>query len=797
MSSSVWQYLDIEAEHTDDNGEDEVDEEEDWGPFFGDDEDLGSEDQRPTDLPVKELAAVVEDAGALERLARSFRPEPRNARIVSDVLVASQGLLLQVTAPHIGDPGMWCVRVKFGREREAVAQLAQRCIDITGSQPPSIVSVFNRDGIGGHIFLEARALPDVIRALEGMAFVRPSAPRPIDVDRRIELFTSPAPRRLDEAQGGCWVRVTRGLHLGDIGFVHGANDELDDHLDVMIVPRVPQLMSTARSWSYEMGYDIPNPKRRKLGRPPARPLTVSDAVALYGQKFVQVCDMEGDVFFCGEVLFIAGLARYWVPRCCLEVVDEMPSDLGLFARTGTARDWLNFSKWFIKAAQDSIREGMRIVVVRGSLRGIVGHVTSILNGAISIRGNLAAGGTRSYDQIERADVLPHFMPGDSVKGRWSSSRGMVIMASYDPDKLVYIDQNRCEVTIHTYQAELHSPELHTASLRPGVWVNYVGPPRQGGARIEGYGCIVVNDGEFVYVEDGEKKRAEDGETKRVTIRCNAADVEVAARQREASLPIAQLLPCQTDAQPLPLIPELLHKEVIVLHGPLKGRAGTVRDHTVYGAMVILHTDLAINAMNARWFDWGLLLVRPSIGPLAPRMLPESPPRGRTATPEPDRSDRETTPPPRDQPRRHASECKRAEDHWIHWRQIQEIMATKRLAMAIRERDGSSGKSAKTVPLPQRTLQPGAGEVIVSTVPGRRFPRQVSMDPRELVQRPAALQDSVVVIDGRWLGWTGKVTKVADAGGPLLRLCTVELDATFPDPQRSRDLLAMDLVIIED
>ncbi|KAI0263193.1 hypothetical protein BC834DRAFT_887875 [Gloeopeniophorella convolvens] len=789
MSSSVWRYLDIEAEHADNDGESENDENEDWESFFGDNEDLGPEDQHPSDVAGRELAAAAEDAEALERLARSFRPEPRNARIVPDTLIPFQELPLQLRAPHIGDPGLWCVQVKFGHEREAVSQLARKCLSATTSRPPGIVSVFNRDGIGGHIFIEAPSLPDVTRALEGMAFARHAhsfLPRPIEIDRRIELLTSPAPRRLDQAKGGVWVRFTHGLHRGDTGFVYEEHHELDDRVKVLVVPR-PPLSTRSRSWNDEAGYGFPEAKRRRLGRPPARPLTVSDAVAIFGQRNVRVWDMTSDTFFLGETLFCASVAMYWVPRCDLEVTDEMPPDLGPFARASAARGWTSLGKWLMKAAQDTIREGMRVIVVRGSLKGLVGHVMSILNGMVSICDSLAAGGARSYDQIELTEILPHFMPGDNIKARWSSSRGIVIMVSYDsdPDELVYVDQNHREISIRTYEAEAHS-ELRNANLRPGVWVNYVGVTESEDMPMKGYGRILTKDGEIVRVED-------DRETHEV-VWCNVADLEVAARQREVPLPFAQPLPLREYALPPPLIPELLHKEVIVRDGPLKGRTGTIRNHTVYGATVLMQTDLAFNAMNTKWFNWGLLLVRPSIGPYAPRMLPPSPPRGRTATPEPDREEREATPP---LTRWHVSVYKRAEDHWIHGRPIQEIMATKRLAMAVRERGGTLGKSAKTVPLPRRTLEPGAGEVIVSTVQGRRLPRQVSMDPRELIQRPAAVKDDVLVIDGRWLGWVGKVTKVANVGDPPLRLCTVEFNATLPDPQKTHDLFVMDLVIIEN
>ncbi|KAI0258456.1 hypothetical protein BC834DRAFT_847365 [Gloeopeniophorella convolvens] len=747
-TSTVWRFLDLEAEHTDDDGEGDIDEEQEWESFFGDNKDLASEDQYPTDPPRRELAEAAEDAGALERLAQTFRPGPRNARIVPDTLVASQDLPLQVTAPHMGDPGLCfnLTRAQTGHEREAVSQLAHKCLGAITSRSPSIVSAFNRDGIGGHIFIEAPSLPDVVRALKGMALARParsSLPRPIEVDRRIELLTSPAPQRLNQTEGGCWIRLNRGLHRGDFGFVYSGQGELDDRLGVLVVPRVPRPESAAGPWTNEMGHNIPQPKRRKLGRPPARPLTVSEALAVYGQECMQVYDMARDIFLCGETLFYAGVARYFAPRHCMDPVDEMPSNLGPFVRASTGCKWTMFNKWLVKAAQGATREGMRIVVVRGGLKGLVGHVTSILNDTVSILGSFAPGNARSYSGVGLSDTLPHFMPGDSVKERWSLSRGVVIKVGYSPDELVYVDQNHREVTTHTYEVELHSPELHAASLRPGVWVNYVGVPAPEDAqvegykriRVEGYGCILANDGEAVYVKDYEKH--------------GRASSPINNSLGICSWSPGSPLPQQTGAPVPPLMPELLHKEVIVLSSHLRGRTGTVRGHTVYGASVILHTDLAVNAANTRWFSWDQLLVR---------MLPASPPRGRTATPEPG-SDREATPPPRDQPQWYAPVCERAEDHWIHWRQVQEIMATKRLAMAIREPNGSPGKSAKTVPLLQRTLQPGAGEVVVSTVPaGRRLPRQASIDPRELVQRPAALGDNVLVTDGRWLGWVGKLSK---------------------------------------
>ncbi|KAI0258051.1 hypothetical protein BC834DRAFT_975660 [Gloeopeniophorella convolvens] len=755
-SSDVWQYLDIEAEHAEDEEEDFDDEE--LGDFLHDEI---VDDEDITTASVDIAASLADEAEDMECLARGFRPQPR---IIPSVFLASE-LPLQVRAPHIGDPGLWCVQVKFGHERDIVSQLARRFFNTTASRAPSIVSAFNRDGIGGYIFVEALSLSDVIRALEGMAAARSSVPRPIDIDRRIELFTSPAPRRLDQADDGCWVRFTSGLYRGDIGYVYEQNKEFDDLVRVLVVPRLPY-NARGRAWSDEHSF-------------------VSEVVSLFGRRDVKVRDLASDTFFVGETSFRAGVALYWVPRCCLEVSDAMPSDLTPFVRASLTCPVFAFRKWLIKAAQNTIREGMRIVVISGSLKGIVGRVTSILNGTISIRDDFATGGTRSYNMIDLSDLLVHFIPGDNIKARWSLSRGIVIAVSYDPNRMVYIDQKNCEISMPTYEAEAYSPELHTASLRPGVWVNYAGVTGPEDIPMKGYGRIFKNEDGTVYVEDGVARQ--------VVIRCNVDNLEVAAKQREVPLPFAQPVPPKkTDALPPPLMPELRHKEVIVRDGPLKGRIGTIRDHTVYGAAILMHAGLAQHSMHIKWFDWSKLFVWPSRGPHAPRMLQQSPPRGRTASPEPSES-RKHTPPPEDQSVLD-SLYEKAEDHWIHFHEIQEIMATKRLALAVREHDGTLGISAKTVQLPRRTVQPAEGEVIVSII-RRKLPVQLSMDPRQLATWPASCGDSVIVVEGRWIGWVGKVT---EASGELdSRLCVVQFGAAFPDEDKSRPFMPYEIVVLLD
>jgi len=90
--------------------------------------------------------------------------------------------------------------------------------------------------------------------------------------------------------------------------------------------------------------------------------------------------------------------------------------------------------------QDSTQVGDRVLVVSGEYAGIVGHTESIQD-------NVADMVTQSPEQhsgliihVSLRDLIPYFLPGDSIKDRWSDSFGMVVAIDHDDQKVTFLDK---------------------------------------------------------------------------------------------------------------------------------------------------------------------------------------------------------------------------------------------------------------------------------------------------------------------------------------------------------------------
>ncbi|KAI0258070.1 hypothetical protein BC834DRAFT_847687 [Gloeopeniophorella convolvens] len=769
---SPWDFLDLYAQR-DDREEDDLDdeEEEDFDNFL--DEVGGSDAGETTDndrsltperrlvpLPRRHEVATSE-ADDLEREARRFV-----AALITGQPAQDSEVLAYV--PLEMDPGIWCFAVKLGFERDLVFQIARRCLTPTERTPPRINHAFSRDSIPGYIFIEAPTLPDAFRAVDGLVTVRHNAaPRLIDLEWRLPLLQRRSPTASNPVEGQ-WVRALCGLYRGDVGFVcRGVQDSSEEHALVAFVPRLRP--------RNEMKQHRSGPsKRKRQGRPAPRLWTEMEVIQEWGME--RLISYGRGRFRFNDVDYECGLVLWRIPVSHIVREDHAPTNLDLFAQSSDMRGHDTFRPWLTFSVQDGIESGARVIGVAGPLRGVVGRVFQATTSTVSLVAAHTTGSSHRYDLVPKRELLPYFVPGDNVKDRWSSSAGIVIKTDHESHALVYLhNEDRSEagfshviarITARVFEVESHRPVLHEYRISEGTWVEW--------------GTLVTRRGVVVQSQLESKLRVKEEGTKD-TWEFDADEVRVAPFQGESAL---RLAPVQREPVQVPDANWQGRdgKDILVTHGPRKGQIGTVHNSNEEGAIVRFHSDFATNSAQGHFVKWDWVSMRHPSERWLSRTRPSSPTR-RTATPEPDPgpSQSRATPPPEPRPswevlwpayeradvtisqqlarisadvRRgvgvgppgpevSASHSRTAEDHWIHEDKVREVMIHKRLALAVRDPNGTSGpigQSAKTVALSKRTIDPGPGEVVVA------------VDPRTLVPWLPGVGDSVIVVVPPWLGW---------------------------------------------
>ncbi|KAI0257722.1 hypothetical protein BC834DRAFT_977075 [Gloeopeniophorella convolvens] len=775
-------FLDLEAIR-DDREEEEEEDEEDDGFLNDDGDDLeeGLDEEGDDTLGANRLLSsdqsVQEAARDAEQHAQRFRSVASNARPRDPS--ADDSFPVDLRLSHINDPDVWCVKVKRGCERDVVFQLARRSIQATGSRSPAIASAFSRDSIPGYVFIESLGRSAVTHAISGLVLVLPTPPVLIDLDSRPPLLHSRALLR-EKIEVGQWVRCDLGRYHGDIGFVFDKNDEYDQNLVVALVPRLhpkADLRSHARE-----GEGAPRAsKRKRASRPEPHGWDVDKALEEWGRHRVKL--QENGCYLLDDVKYDDHVVFWPIPSTHVRACTSPPIDLTPFFGSATLRDEPTFVPWLLRSIHDTVKQGTRVLVTSGELQGLVGYADRVTDRKAQVvaRGNSAGASLPEMRSILDVDsMVPYFIPGDPVKARWSTSRGVVIQADYETNKLVYVDMDyTVEMPTNTYAVEFDEPEWLGRKFPPGLWVEFDRVEEKTGRM----GLVRAR----ILSHEGTKLRLAP-EDNHIKVVLDVSEVRVCAKQDKVINFYGAT------------VVHLSGKDVMVTKGPMKGHRGSVKGCNEDGASVQLHSYYVVYGHREEWFPWKhLALVTEK---WADRMHEPSP-QPRTVTPPPpdiEDSGRATPPPPSlavDNPP--MTLFRDPQDHWIHTKEIQTLLAYKCLALSIPNTSGGKStarkKSAKTVILAERLFLPNPGEVIVNVVEGR-VPTQVSADPRHLVPWPPSVGSEVVIVLGEWVGWVGKVEEriQRETGTAWYR---VRFDASFPGPDRSVMFIQDNVVPILD
>ncbi|KAI9430618.1 hypothetical protein H4582DRAFT_2063633 [Lactarius indigo] len=629
---------------------------------------------------------------------------------------------LPFRVPRSTDPSIWSVRVKLGRETDVVFQISRRCLAPSEIHPPAIASVFALSSIPGHVFIEAFDVGEVRHAAKGLVTIRDKQPRFIAPTEYVGILS----HRHHPSAGievGQWVRCIAGRYRDDVGYLYESDISIQGDVVVIFVPRIPQSGS----------------KRKRDGRLAPQVWTVAELVHQYGQRKVKVLGPNKFVFR-GSV-YEDGLAMERIPSSYLRVLGKSPQNITPFVQSAMVRSHPPFYPCLKRFVQDSTQVGDRMLVTSGEYVGIIGRTERIQD-------NVADVVTQSPEQhsgliirVALRDLIPHFLPGDSVKSRWSDSFGMVVAIDHLEQKVTFLDREaNAEIDMSTLSIQFFSSPLRFFRFTPGLYVEF---PGKGGATHRGR-ILQVPDGGIAQVID--EVSGQHVQTYINVDEITVSGVQAAALHKSEHRRIWE------------------GKRVMITKGSLKGYHGLVKAEDSNGIDVELDAKVASHGLAKQHFEYGEFRVEPISMPVA----------------SPSRLNR--TPPPEDVYRAITPEPAEPEENTAYSRvspqglEIQGVLREECIPFhvwgipALSPHTDLNGVAAKTVPVVNQKILPEPNEVVVSVV-RRKRPAQISINPSNLVPWGPSEGNRVVIIGRRCTGQVGKLLKLEHD------CCTVELESS--------------------
>ncbi|KAJ2699079.1 transcription elongation factor spt5 [Coemansia sp. IMI 209128] len=338
--------------------------------------------------------------------------------------------------PGVRDPHLWVCACLQGKERDIVLASARRVFQWHGKGKfDGVYSAFCRDGLAGHIYVEARSMAEARDALEGIpgVFVSKLALVPLADMVDVVKIKARAPR----INPGAWVRVRRGNYAGDLAQVV-AVIEAADSVEVRLVPRLDYDGSTAK------------------GERPAPRLFSTDDARRADSRSLSSRQNEimwrGDRFVGGYLhkdMRVAGLTLHAAPT--LDEITRFAGD-GADGDDGAAIAALATAA----AAADiggpvvarDLQPGDAVEVVDGDLAGVVGVVSSVDGDIVRVASDVGARRAAPMS-FAPGQLRKRFAAGDHVKvlaGRHSGATGMVLVAS-DAVVTVHADVGGAELRV--------------------------------------------------------------------------------------------------------------------------------------------------------------------------------------------------------------------------------------------------------------------------------------------------------------------------------------------------------------
>ncbi|KAG5519596.1 hypothetical protein PMAC_001751 [Pneumocystis sp. 'macacae'] len=433
------QFLDVEAEVEEDEEEEEDDDFAREEGFIAEEmEELDSDhilqqdDRKHRDLDRQLQKIEDEDA---ERLAEEYRE--KYGRLSSrfyrgDTEVVPQRLLL----PSVNDPNLWAVRCKPGREKDIIYKLMRKTIDLQHSETPvEIISVFQRDGIDGYIYVEAKKQAHIIHACKDIVNIYTSRIILVPVKEMPDLLK--IKKESLKLVPGTYVRIKRGKYAGDLAQI----DNLSENgisARVKIIPRLDY--STKDKGSAFIG---PDGKKRYyngfsiLSRPAQQFFNEKEAAKSSGNKSLTKRGAKSYIFNNDE--YENGYLMKDIKLTGLIVEGVNPTLEEITKFNSGLEDNHNFDLTSLvqsiktSNATPVFRPGDHVEVLEGEQAGVHGIVEIIHNGIITLCSE-HEGLKGEKIEVPSKSLKKRFKQGDSIKvvnGKYKGDTGMIICVKED------------------------------------------------------------------------------------------------------------------------------------------------------------------------------------------------------------------------------------------------------------------------------------------------------------------------------------------------------------------------------
>ncbi|KAF8268029.1 hypothetical protein EI94DRAFT_1700548 [Lactarius quietus] len=309
----------------------------------------------------------------------------------------------------------------LGQEDNVIFQICRRCLKPSEIHPPAITLAFAQPSIPGYVFIKVFDVEAAVHAVKGFVTVRDKRPRFIAPTEYVGILSS-RPHSSTRIEIGQWVWCLAGQYRDNVGYVYETDISSQWSVLVAFVPQIPQLGG----------------KRKRDGWPAPHVWTAAELIQQYGNGKVKVLGSNKFVF--GGSMYEDGLVMEHVPLSYLHALEHSPQNITPFVQSNMIRSHSPFHPCLKHFAQDSTQVGNRILVVSGEHTGIIGCTETIQDHIMDVVVESPEQHSGLIIRVTLRNLIPHFLPGDNVKNRWSDSFGMVTTINHDRQKVAFLDR---------------------------------------------------------------------------------------------------------------------------------------------------------------------------------------------------------------------------------------------------------------------------------------------------------------------------------------------------------------------
>lgn len=389
----------------------------------------------------------------------------RTTKALTDKGYLPQHLLM----PDVSDPSIFGVRAREGKEKEVVRAINVKFEQRKARNPMRIFSAFERSegAMKGYVFVEARNKADVEDALQNIHDIYPrSKMNLVPMKEMPDLLRVTKSKELEP---GAYVRIKKGLYVGDLAVVEDAVPNGVD-VTVKLVPRLTYGFDEDQA--KPVGADAKRkrpgfgPAQNAANRPPARLFSEAEAKKRHARHLQQSGGLTKKNFtYKGDTYEDGFLVKsFKLNQLTTENVQPKLEETQLFTRTGQDGsetldlETLKHSLHDNSTAESSYQVGDEVEVFAGEQRGVIGRTERVAGNIVAIR--ISDGDLK--DQLVEVPVRnlrKCFRDGDNVVvGGASKYRDQV-------GTVIAIDKDKVTILSHDNQMEftVFSKDLRIAS----------------------------------------------------------------------------------------------------------------------------------------------------------------------------------------------------------------------------------------------------------------------------------------------------------------------------------------------